>query len=127
MKWQQFNAAHPGWGVLAALYAAALLVILCLAYTGNVPSQLSQIPFYDKIGHVVLYGIAAYLGHRVFGYRQMTLLTIVVPLFPLLFGLGTVIEELLQSLSPNRTLDVIDLVASFSGIAIGYGLAEKGR
>ncbi|MBW4582818.1 MAG: VanZ family protein [Tildeniella nuda ZEHNDER 1965/U140] len=127
MKRQQFKAARFEWRVLAALYAAALLVILYLAYTGNVPSQLSQIPFYDKIGHVVLYGIAAYLGHRVFGYRRMTLLAIAVPLFPLLFGLGTVIEELLQSLSPNRTLDAIDLVASFSGIAIGYRLAEKGR
>lgn len=94
MKQQQFKAARLGWRVLAALYAAAFLVVLLLAYTGNSPPQLSRIPFYDKIGHVVLYGIATYLGHRVLGYRRVTVLTIGVP-FPLLFGIGTVSEELL--------------------------------
>ncbi|WP_445260504.1 VanZ family protein [Pseudanabaena sp. UWO311] len=48
-----------------------------------------------------------------------------MPLFPLLFFVFTVIEELAQSLSPNRTFDIGDLVASSFGIMIGYFLAEK--
>ena len=127
MKGQQFKPARLGWNVLAALYAITFLVILLLAYTGNLPPQFKQIPNYDKIGHVVLYGVAVYLGHRVFGYRRMTVLAFALPLFPVLFAIGTVTEEMLQGLSSNRTVDAFDLVASFCGITLGYWLAEKGR
>ena len=127
MKRHASKTPRPGWRILAALYATTFLAILLLAYTGNLPPQFSQIPYYDKIGHVVLYGVAVYLGHRVFGYRRMTVLAIALPLFPILFAIGTVTEELLQVFSPNRTLDALDLVASFCGIALGYWLAEKGR
>ncbi|XGV97867.1 MAG: hypothetical protein ACAF41_02830 [Leptolyngbya sp. BL-A-14] len=82
MKEQPIKAARIGWRVLAALYATTFLVTLFLAYTGNLPPQFSQIPYYDKIGHVVLYGVAVYLGHRVFGYRRMIVFAIAVPLFP---------------------------------------------
>jgi VanZ family protein len=50
-----------------------------------------------------------------------------LPLFPFLFAIGALVEELLQVFSPNRTLDAIDLIASFLGILLGYWLAEKGR
>jgi VanZ family protein len=127
MKLQRFKPSRLGWKLLAAFYACLFLTILFLAYTGHLPSQLGRIPFYDKIGHVVLYSIAAYLGHRALNYRRLKLGTIVVPLFPLLFAIGTVTEELLQAFSPNRTLDAVDLIASFLGITLGYWLAEKGR
>ncbi|MBW4470688.1 MAG: VanZ family protein [Stenomitos rutilans HA7619-LM2] len=127
MKGQPTAAKRFGWQLLAVLYTTAFLIILLLAYTGNLPPQFSQIPYYDKIGHVVLYGVAVYLGHRVFAYRRLVMRAIAVPLFPILFAIGTVIEELLQSFSPNRTLDATDLAASFLGIAVGYWLAEKGR
>jgi polysaccharide biosynthesis protein VpsQ len=39
-----------------------------------------------------------------------------------LFTLG---EELVQQFSPHRSLDLMDLIASFTGIAIGYWLAER--
>ena len=109
------------------LYASLMLLILLLAYTGNLPSQLNRIPFYDKGGHLVLYGIATYLGHRVLQYRHLRLGTIALPLFPFLFAIGALTEELLQVFSPNRTLDAIDLIASSLGIILGYWLSEKGR
>ncbi|MEO1352425.1 MAG: hypothetical protein AAFW84_27110, partial [Cyanobacteria bacterium J06635_15] len=40
-------------------YLAIFLVILVLAYTKNLPGYLNAIPYYDKIGHVVLYCVAA--------------------------------------------------------------------
>lgn len=110
--------------IAALLYAIAFLVILILAYTGNLPPQLQQIPYYDKIGHVVLYGIATYLGHTLLSYRR---LGNGLPVFPTLFTIFTIVEESFQGLSPNRTLDSIDLIASLSGIALGYQLSEKGR
>ncbi|WP_448573290.1 hypothetical protein [Trichothermofontia sp.] len=39
-------------------------IILALAYHGNLPSSIQVVPFYDKVGHVGLYGIGAYLGHH---------------------------------------------------------------
>lgn len=127
MKSQTINASQLRWRLLAGLYASFLLVTLFLAYTGNLPSQLGRIPFYDKIGHLVLYSIATYLGQRVFSDRRFRLGAIALPMFPALFAIGTVTEELLQMLSPNRTLDAIDLVASFFGITLGYWLAARGR
>jgi hypothetical protein len=81
-------------------------------------------PYYDKIGHGVLYAIAAYLGHRILRCRWLVWNSIPLPRFALLFGLFTVAEELVQSLSPHRTLDAIDLLWSFVGIALGTGMAE---
>lgn len=127
MKRQTIKASPLRWQLLAGVYASLFLIILFLAYTGNLPPQLDRIPFYDKIGHVVLYSIATYLGQRVFGDRRVRLGAIAVPLFPFLFAIGTVTEELLQAFSPNRTLDAVDLIASFLGIALGYWLAKKGR
>ena len=113
-----------GWGLLAVFYAGIFLTILILAYTGNLPSFLTQ---NDKLGHVVLYAIATFLGHWVVKQRRVRLCGYAMPLFPLLFGLFTIVEEVSQSFSPNRTLDAIDLIASFIGIGLGYWLAEKGK
>jgi polysaccharide biosynthesis protein VpsQ len=119
------KASRWGWRISATIYLVIFIVILVLAYTGQLPA--SFFTQYDKVGHLVLYGLATYLGQKVFNFRQIRLQTIAIPLFPLLFGMFTIVEELLQSLSPNRSLDGLDLIASFFGIVLGYWLAEKGR
>jgi hypothetical protein len=115
---------HRRWAVMAGVYLAIFLTIMALAYTNTLPPQLGYIPYYDKIGHGVLYAIAAYLGHRILRCRWLVWNSIPLPRFALLFGLFTVAEELVQSLSPHRTLDAIDLLWSFVGIALGTGMAE---
>lgn len=110
--------------VSALVYAIVFLTILILAYTGNLPTQLDFIPYLDKIGHVILYAIATYLGHSLFGYRR---LRNGLPIFPLLFAIFTIVEEAVQGFSPNRTLDAIDLVMSLFGIGLGYQIAENGN
>lgn len=124
MKLREQSAFRLGWGILTILYAGIFLTILVLAYTGRLPSFLSG---NDKLGHLVLYFLATYLGHRILNYRRVNLLTFPIPLFPLLFGIFTVVEEFLQALSPNRSFDGIDLIASFAGIWLGYWLGEKGN
>jgi len=121
VKKQSPISAPIGWTLLAFLYGSIFLTILILAYTGNLPTFLPQ---NDKLGHVVLYCLATYLGHRACHYRRLMLLQRSLPLFPVLFGLFTITEEGLQALSPHRTLDAIDLLASFIGIFLGYRLAE---
>jgi len=78
----------------------------------------------DKIGHLVLYFIPSYLGHRLCRCRHIKRLHL--PLFPALFTLFTVTEELIQGFSPNRTLDAGDMVFSLIGIAVGYWWAQRG-
>lgn len=115
------------WRLMALLYLAIFLVILVLAYTKNLPGYLNAIPYYDKIGHVVLYCVATYLGHRVLNYRHWRWGKWLLPWFPILFALFTLGEELVQGLSPNRTLDSLDLLFSGIGIVLGYGLAQRSR
>jgi len=116
------TSARWAWIISAIVFSAIFLTILFFAYIGKLPTILTE---NDKLAHVVLYGIATLLGHKALGNRRIRILTIPVPIFPGLFTLFTFGEELAQGLSPNRSLDAIDLIASFSGIAIGYWLAER--
>ncbi|MEP0886882.1 MULTISPECIES: VanZ family protein [unclassified Leptolyngbya] len=107
------------------IFAALFVVILVMAYTGNLPAELQAIPNYDKPGHIILYSVAAYLGHRILQKRRIRFLRMLIPLWILIFGTFTVVEEVIQGFSPNRSLDALDLVCSGLGIALGYWLAER--
>jgi VanZ family protein len=113
-----------GWLVIGLLYAGLFLITLHLAYTGNLPPALIAIPFYDKVGHVVLYAIPTYLGQWIFNFRQFTLLQRRYSLWTSLFMLFTMTEEAAQAFSPNRTFSYVDLLCSLTGIGLGYWLAD---
>jgi hypothetical protein len=113
------------WGAIA--FAILFLTIMVVAYTGNLPPQLAQLPHHDKLGHVILYAIATFLGHLGLQRRHVRLVNMQVSLWVLLFGSFTIIEELGQGLSPNRSLDAVDLVCSLVGVVLGYRLAERGK
>jgi polysaccharide biosynthesis protein VpsQ len=122
------TAQSPKIIFLAAGYALFFLITLWAAYTDHLPlSLLAQIPYYDKFGHVILYCIPSYLGHRLCQQKHFKKRGGFLPVFPALFALFTVTEELIQGFSPHRTLDAGDLVCSFIGIAVGYWLAQLGR
>ncbi|PZD73991.1 hypothetical protein C1752_01617 [Acaryochloris thomasi RCC1774] len=111
------------WIALGLLYAVAFSVLLVVAYTGNLPPQLAIIPNYDKPGHLIIYGIATYLGHRVLRWQRIGRFRL--PLWVIAFGSFTLVEEGLQAFSPNRSFDGLDLVMSFLGVGLGYWLAER--
>lgn len=115
--------------MVAGLYGIGFLVILRVAYLGQLPGWLNGIPHYDKPLHVLLYAIATYLGHRLLQGKRWRIALFkpswAVPLFPLAFAIFTTVEELAQGLSPNRSLDAIDLICSLVGCWIGYCLAER--
>lgn len=107
-------------------YTAFFLITLWAAYNNHLPLRwLSQFPNYDKVGHVVLYGIPTYLGHRVLRLKHVSFLAQRLPLFPALFTLFTLTEELLQGFSPYRTLDMGDMLCSLGGILMGYWIAQR--
>ena len=110
----------------AIAYAAFFLITLWAAYNNRLPlTWLSQFPNYDKVGHVVLYCIPTYLGHKLLRRKHIRFLSQRLPLFPVLFTLFTLTEELVQGFSPYRTLDLGDMVCSLGGIALGYWLAQR--
>jgi len=112
--------------VLAALYGLAFLITLWAAYNNRLPLVwLSQFPNYDKVGHVVLYCIPTYLGHRLCKQKHFKKFGLSIPFFPALFVLFTVTEELIQGFSPYRTLDPGDMICSLAGIGLGYWLAQR--
>ncbi|MDX2099522.1 MAG: hypothetical protein SFW36_17220 [Leptolyngbyaceae cyanobacterium bins.59] len=121
------ESSKSSWRIAAIFYGALFLTTLLLAYTGHLPTQLAAIPYYDKAGHIILYCLASYIGHQFLRHRHFNLGEWHLPLWPLIFGVLTIVEELLQSLSPNRSLDWIDLVASLAGVCLGYALAERGK
>lgn len=110
---------------LALLYAVLFGGILVLAYTGNLPSQLAVIPYHDKLGHVILYGLAAYLGHRLLHPFTLRVGRYRLPLWVLAFSGWTLAEEGAQFFAPTRSLDALDVVCSMLGILIGYWLAKQ--
>ncbi len=118
------------WFILTGLYGSFFLITLRLAYLGHLPTWFANIPNYDKPAHVVLYAIATYLGHRILQGKRWRIPLFnqswALPLFPVAFAIFTTVEELSQGLSPNRSLDAIDLICSLVGCWIGYRLAERG-
>lgn len=113
---------------LAAGYGLFFSITLWAAYTNHLPlNLLSQMPYYDKFGHVILYCIPSYLGHCLCQQKYFKKWTVSLPIFPALFALFTLTEELIQGFSPYRTLDAGDLVCSFIGIAVGSWLAQSGH
>ena len=127
MKHPQIKNDRINWTIIASLiYSFAFIIILVLAYTGNLPSRiLSKIPYYDTILHFLLYGIATYLGHKALKRRKIKILNYKIALWPLSFGILTVAEEYLQSFSVNRTFSTSDTIASLLGLIFGYWSAER--
>ncbi len=109
------------WKILGFLYLLVFGLILWLAYQGQLPRYLTA---NDKAAHVILYGLATFVGHQAFNFRSIWRR---IPMFPALFVIFTFAEESAQSWSPNRTFDLWDLAASFVGIAIGWWLAERSK
>ena len=52
------------WQLAWLTFAGLLAGIFALAYVGRIPRIIALLPHYDIWGHLVLYGLLAYLTHR---------------------------------------------------------------
>ncbi len=114
------------------LCLGCFLLILIFAYLGTLSNHINRIipgfmsiPFIDIVAHFILYGIVAYSGHLFLQRKRLNLFGLIVPFWPFLFGIFTIVEEGLQSFSPLRTFSFLDGLFSLLGILVGYWLAEK--
>ena len=75
------------------------------------------IPFGDKIGHVLLFGVLSGLTIIALKGRCLTINTIRLPLGAVIVSTIAITEELSQTLFINRTFDLLDVCADILGIA----------
>ena len=100
----------------AVLCGVGLFVILFSAYLNGIPSFISIVPYYDKVGHFFLFGICGYAFHRASKRKYVAVFPVAITLFTVF----TVLEEYLQTFSSNRTFSLTDLFFSLLGIWVFF-------
>lgn len=114
---------------LAFAAAFAIGVIIYLANTGNLgfAHAVYDFPYGDKVGHIVLLGLVTFpatLGMlRVLSGDPMRITLWTVGVIAALITA----EEVSQAFLPKRTLDPLDLAASYLGIVVAAWLAYHFR
>ena len=93
-------------------FIACALAVLVLALLPSPPPMITT--GWDKSNHLLAFGVMAWLGCKAFPQR----LTIVLPGL-LAYG---VLIEIMQSFTPNRAAEWLDLIADCLGILLGWML-----
>ena len=113
---------------LTVLLGLFIILIIILADTGHlgILSYINGIPYADKLGHFILYGVLALLVNltllRAFpAYDRVRLVVISSLVLALLIGL----EEFSQRSFSTRTFSLGDLSASYLGVISFAWLAWK--
>jgi undecaprenyl-diphosphatase len=116
---------QPEWGWLLWPQVAVAIVISLMAYLGLLPIYLLTWPLADKVLHFILFGAIVFWLNLWLGGRLLKVGWLVVPLaiaLPLTIAL---LEEGLQSLSPLRSADPLDLASDLAGMLFFWGLSRK--
>lgn len=114
------------WKTSLILYTLVLLVIFISAYLKLIPTEIKAVPFYDSIGHFVLYGIWGYLFARVFNKNALRSDSWFLPWGILLALTIAIVEESLQSFSAVRTFSLFDLGWGIVGILLALFVVNQG-
>lgn len=105
----------------AYLFLLFLVVVVAAADAGALPRELRVLYDYpngDRLGHVVIFGILAFLFAATFrsalrvGDRTLPVAVVALLAFATL-------EEVSQQWFPSRHFDPVDLLCSYAGIALG--------
>lgn len=103
--------------LVLAVYAAAIATIIGLADTGHLHTALLRaVPFGDKIGHFVLFGLFGLLADVALRRRDVGRRA--VPLGPALVLAAALVEELSQIFVATRTFDLVDFAADVLGVTL---------
>ena len=116
-----FNASMKKWLLLITLLFSLLIVaIVVLADLDQFPQSIKclyDFPGGDKVGHFALFGLLSFLLNRsalaLYPKQNSTRLVLTVSL---LLAIVVGLEEWSQSLFTARTMSLIDLLASYTGV-----------
>lgn len=104
-----------------ALFAIFIGWVIYKADTGQkciFLDLVKMIPYGDKIGHFILFGILALGANLVFKLRGFRICNINLLYGAMLIFTADVLEELSQQYIPGRTFDIADLMATLAGIVV---------
>lgn len=76
------------------------------------------IPYGDKLGHVVLYGLLAFLLNLALRGRSVRWLGLELQRGALIVLAFALLEEATQAFFPNRTLDWVDILSDVTGVVM---------
>ncbi|HIM94926.1 MAG TPA: trypsin [Campylobacterales bacterium] len=79
---------------------------------------LGQVPYGDKIGHVVLYGVMALLLNYGLKFKFYRFLGFNMQLGALIVFAFAIIEEGTQYYIPSRSFDLYDVLGDFIGVVL---------
>lgn len=113
--------------VLSVIFLAFILAVIILADMGEIPASihaLYRFPYGDKVGHFILFGLLNFFLTRAFlssqPNRRRKLAAVSTGLILAMF---IALEEWSQQFFSTRTFDLLDLLASYLGLALGGWLA----
>ena len=113
---------------LTILFALFLILIIVLADAGQlgILAIVYRIPYADKVGHFILYGILALLINLTLfrSVKDQSRKRITV-ISGLILALLIALEEFSQRNFPNRTFSLSDLAASYLGLIFFSCLALR--
>ena len=95
--------------------------VIYLANTGQKSvffDLVAAIPYGDKLGHFCLFGLLTLFINLAFKFKTMNVSGRPIYLAVLIVSTFVILEELSQHFVESRTLDFVDLIADFAGIAV---------
>ncbi|MAH28414.1 MAG: VanZ family protein [Pseudoalteromonas sp.] len=95
--------------------------VIYLANTGQKSvffELVAAIPYGDKLGHFCLFGLLTLFINLAFKFKTLNVAGRPIYLAVLIVSTFVILEELSQFFIESRTLDFVDLIADFTGIAI---------
>ena len=95
--------------------------VIYLANTGQKSvffELVEAIPYGDKLGHFCLFGLLTLFINLAFKFKTMNIAGRPIYLSVLIVSTFVILEELSQYFVESRTLDFVDLIADFVGIAV---------
>ena len=106
---------------VAAIFFCFILWIIYLANTGGHSmffDLIRHIPYGDKLGHMLLFGLLTFVANLALQSRHFTLGRIPLYYGAVLVSIFVLFEEISQGFIPSRTLDIVDLAADAVGIIL---------
>jgi len=112
----------------AILFGFFIIGIIVLADNDmlGIMGFINQIPYGDKAGHFILYGILTLLVDlAIFRSRQNINRRLIAVRVVLILALLIGLEEFSQQFFPSRTFDLVDLTFSYLGVVFFSWVALK--
>ena len=112
---------HKLLSTLTIIFGGFILWIIYMANTGQYTpffGWVRSIPYGDKIGHVLIFGLLTLGGNIMSRFKTVRLAKIHIYLGTLIIASFAFFEELSQHFMANRRLDMGDLLADVIGISL---------